>query len=82
MLQPLGYDHWVTDLWVTTIGLQTIGLRPLGYRPFGYLDLGKLKFKFHIQPTGQAHLKTSPANTHPKYLNKLALCKCKEGNLP
>ena len=26
-----------------------------------------------MHPTGQAHLKTTRANTHPKYLNKLAL---------
>jgi len=26
-----------------------------------------------MHPTGQAHLKTAPANTHPKFLNKLVL---------
>ena len=26
-----------------------------------------------MHPTGQAHLKTAPANAHPKFLNKLAL---------
>jgi|GEM_PF-5202157 len=35
-----------------------------------------------MHPTGQAHLKTTPANTHPKSLNKLALCKRKEGKPP
>ncbi len=26
-----------------------------------------------MQPTAQAHLKTTPANTHPNFLNKLVL---------
>ncbi len=36
---------------------------------------------FHIHSTGQAHLKTAPANTHPKFLKKLVLCKRKEGKV-